>query len=208
MTDGIREYGRTVGGIGWPGEKPGFVVVIGEDWYPPIGKTVCDCHLLAEYESYHLQEIYQQCAEMAAKHDVTTYYGRWVQQPCWALRDFNAGLNRVATRQIDFQPAPFSSSESSGGRRGEIAYHMSVVRDKLRVEAKSLFFGQVPNSLTVQRFSEVAPEDAARATDEDYPALAALGYAVTFLVSFPPAWDEFKEEHNTMTETRSRVTGY
>jgi hypothetical protein len=208
MTVTIREYGRTVGGIGWPGDKPGFAVVIGEDWYPPIGKTVCDCYLLAEIETYDLQDMFRWCAEMAAKHGVDAFYGRWVQQPCWALRDFNQGQNRVATRQIDFQPAPFSSSESSGGRRGEIAYHMSVVRDKLRLENKSLIFGDVPGSLTVKRFSEVTPEAAAKATDEDFPALAALGYAVTFLSSFPPMWEEFKEERNPNTETRSRVTGY
>lgn len=208
MTGGIREYGRTIGGIGWPGDKAGFVVVIGEDWYPPIGKTVCNCYLLDEFESYDLQDLLYACSEMAVKHDVSTFYGRWIQQPCWALRDFNEGLNRLAARQIDFQPAPFSSSESSRGRRGEIGYHMNVVRSKLRVENKSLFFGKVPDSLMVKRFSEVTPENAARATDEEHPALAALGYAVTFLASFPPHWDEFQDERNPQTETRSIVTGY
>ena len=49
--DADRKYSRIIGGIGWPGNKPGFLVVIGEDYYAtdPQGK-IRHLHLLVPYK--------------------------------------------------------------------------------------------------------------------------------------------------------------
>jgi len=68
-------YGRIVGGVGWRGKRPGFIVAVGEDLEPD--KNLNDSHLwvLREYESEDTLKMLNKALELRDFESVTPWIG-------------------------------------------------------------------------------------------------------------------------------------
>ncbi len=197
------EIGRIVGGIGWPGEKPGFAVVVGEDLYPPVGSRVYHCYLLAEVEEQDTGQLMGRCTELAGYYktlgsEALDFYGRYHESNIHFLNLWNADARKRGMSEFCLYQAPFSDN-------GLIGYHINILLDRLRPERKTLHLS-LKDSKLAGYLQEIPPNEISSATDVQYPAVTALGYVVSFLTIHEPYSGE-EEEYQT-PQGRNPHTGY
>ena len=188
--------GRIVGGFAWPGEKPGFAVVLGEEQAPEIGdRTVYHMHLLDTAEDMDVHKLIEAAAVLASRFKFHGYYGR---RDTWGMATMRFREDqRLPT--VNIGHAQFSEG-------GKIRYHADKLKVCLMPNAKTLH-GIEGTSL--QGYLEmVEPEEYLELSEEKHPALAALGYAVDFLTSYPPDWDEQYYVSKQTVRDADKVTGY
>lgn len=185
-------FQRVVGGIAWPGERPGFVCVVGEESYfrPPY-----QLHLLAEAEEEDTAQLIHRCSELKAIWKIQDFYGRLDETVLRYLELSNEQARGRHERPFEILAAPFSN--------GSIGYHLQLLKDRLQPSQKSLHLGfesKVPGAIL-----ELPVDQVFKANDEQYPAVAALGYAVSALVVWPPLdedpaeareWQLYEREYN------------
>ena len=199
-TDEKRTYRRVVGGIAWPGNSPGFGVVVGEDMTPPVGVKDPYLYLLGEVEGPDVHTLFKRCVELAVKYHASCFYGRYDQAMVNSLNLWNRNAREQGTGVLSFDSALFS-------KEGEISYHLNAIRGLLLPERKMLHLTDVVESPQLPAYIQALPPNIyATATDIEYPAVAALGYAVTLLVEFRTDYEEDEEERNI--DNIDPITGY
>ena len=195
-----RELGRIIGGLAWPaGDNPAFAVIVGEDLYPRLGDKVRHCYLLSEVEESDLERLFERCVYLlehlrSAGTKVEAFFGREHHSN---MRFLDLWC-RDKRKELPFFYAPNSDD-------GLIGYHIDILRKRARNMTLHLFEGCKLRSY----IEEVGRNEVTKATDSEYPAVAALGYAVTRLTEFDP--DEEQEEVEDYPfegSGRSPVTGY
>jgi hypothetical protein len=80
--------------------------------------------------------------------------------------------SRLSTLSVS--GAPFSDD-------GSLQYQLSIVKDKLRVEQKSLFLGEAP---LAGLLTEIQAGELVDIRDSEHPLIASLCYAVSALVTW------------------------
>jgi hypothetical protein len=182
---GERLYQRVVGGLAWPGERPGFAVVVGEtaSWRPPYHQ-----YLITEIESPNVGELIRHCHELTKKCWVSAWYGRTDGEHTEILAYHNRQARARRERPLSLRSAP----ESDGGR---LLYHVNLLLSRLDAANKSLYFNaesRLPGYLSeLQSFADIS-----KAKAEDFPAVAALGYAVAALTTY-----KFRGKDEIVTES-------
>ncbi|MBW2065013.1 MAG: hypothetical protein JRJ03_08775 [Deltaproteobacteria bacterium] len=179
------EMTRVVAGLGWPAEKPGFLVVVGEELFfePPFPKTGVEFryHVIAESEQTDLSKLIKTATASKNRFEIQTYYARLKSSKSKELPALHylEQHNRTAFAQgvapLYVVEAPFAED------RGLLSFHLNVVKGLLRPEKRTLFIP--PTSALNAALLEV-PDDVSRVKDVDFPAVAALGYAVAALVTW------------------------
>lgn len=166
------EFGRIIGGLGWPGEQPGFAVVLGEEynWRPPH-----HVHLLTEYEDADLSRLLQRCVELVSEYVISDFVGRHAEEQIEYLRLWNARAREQKMSTFILSRPPFED--------GGLSYHLQIVKDRLAASQKSLFLSK--DSKLPGYLLELSSDQALKATDFQHPAIAALAYAVTTLTIRP-----------------------
>lgn len=170
-----RVYQRIFGGIAWPGERPGFVVVVGEvkDYKPPY-----HAYVIAEFEGELVSELIRRCLELKSECQVSAFYGLIKDE---SNMHFLSLLNRQASQQhkptLLIEPAP--SSENA-----LINYHINILLSRLSKNNKTLHLS--PSSKLPGYLQELQATDLHQAKAKDYPAVAALGFVVSALTVFVP----------------------
>jgi hypothetical protein len=76
---------------------------------------------------------------------------------------------------MEILAAPYSNT-------GVIASHINILRHRLHPDKKSLHLGA--SKILPGALQEIAVDELASATDTDFPAVAALGYAVAALTEW------------------------
>lgn len=183
-----RIYQRVVGALAWPGSGPGFAVVVAEEL---VRRPPAPAYLIAEVEAQHAGELIAQCAELGRDCAVAAWYGRTDDRESM---DFLSFYNREAALRREPAFTLRSAPYSDGGR---ISYHLNILLSRLKAGDKTLHLYEesgLPGFLM-----EVQAADMVRARADDFPAVAALGYAVAALsvyerkeIEFPeaaPQWD-------------------
>lgn len=204
-TDEKRTYRRVVGGIAWPGDFPGFAVVIGEESYPAVGSKDYHLYVLAEAEEMDVHQLFRRCADLSVKYsvkyDVFPFYGRRDQAMMSLLNLWHRDARDNRRDVFDFDSALNSDN-------GNISYHINVVKELLLPERKILHLSDVIEKPKLPaHIQSLPPNVGSIPTDIEYPAVAALGYAVTFLKSF--RYDDYEEdEEERSTDTVDPITGY
>lgn len=199
-TDEKRTYRRVVGGIAWPGDFPGFAVVIGEESYPANGSKDHHLYVLAEAEEVDVHQLFGRCAELSGKYDVFSFYGRRDQAMMSLLNLWHRDARDNRRDVFDFDSALNSDN-------GNISYHINVVKELLLPERKILHLSDVIEKPKLPaHIQSLPPNVGSIPTDIEYPAVAALGYAVTLLAEF--SYDYEEEEEERSTDTVDPVTGY
>lgn len=171
--------GRVVAGIGWPSEKPGGVVVVGEELsLHPRGKH--KMYLLAEAEEADTGNLLARCLEFQSDLKVQFFYGALDLSTQAFLLHFNRKARKDRKPDLFVSQTPYF-------QENVIAYHLNVLKDQLRSDNKMLLLNE--NSCLPGLLGEL-PIAIASVTDKDYPLLTALAFAVTALVSMPFVRDD------------------
>jgi len=184
-TDEKRTYSRVVGGFAWPGNSSGFAVVVGEEIYPAVGSKDHHLYVLAEVEETDVNTLFKRCVELAVKYHASFFYGRYDLAMINSLNLWNRNSLEQGAAIFNFDQALFSDE-------GKINYHLNVIKSLLLPERKFLHLSDIIESPKLPAHIQNLPPNAyATATDTEYPAVAALGYAVTLLVEF--RYEDYEE---------------
>lgn len=182
-TETEKDYRRIVAGLGWPyaGMKPGFLVVVAEDREPDYSLPGSPRHfrVLDELESEILEELHRTCTLFKNKYLLQSIYSdtRSAHMGEWAkLNKQNEERNIKA---VSLALAP------NLDRHDYMDFYMGTVKKPLSVQ-KTLQFGDASN-LRNSFGSLPKAEELVKQQLAEFPALAALGYAVIPLTIHEPA---------------------
>jgi hypothetical protein len=170
-----QEYRRIIGGISWPtAAKAGFAVVLGEDRF--LDKTLGKHHLrvLAEYEHENPTELLRRCAEFEKLYQVTVWYGDPTNQP---MMDFLArsGFSVYVTQ------APYLDDPRV------FDFYVKLIQQRTAFSSKTLHLGE--ESKLRNYCEKVSPDKVdfgLLQASQEYPAVLALGFAVSAMDTWKP----------------------
>jgi len=167
------KYGRIIGGLAWPAVSSWFALVVGEDFDEDPSLGIRHIRVLAEIEDQDPEPFFQKCLEFRQRYQIQDFFGNSEDKPMMELlRDFNRGLEDVSSLSLCLAPFP-----------EDFAYHVRVIRERHNQDRKTLHFGE--KSILSGCLMELSPEEAMKARVYEYPAITALGYAVSYLKSHP-----------------------
>ncbi len=168
-------FSRVVAGIGWPHEKAGAIVILGEELILPV-REAPSIHWLAEFESFDLGELLQKAAEFKNDLKVQFFYTGLDRTADDFVRYFNQRARQNRNQEIYVHRPPNFKMD------GCIGYHLNLLKEILRPESKRLIFGtqsRLPGLL--QEMSNAV----ASLSEKDCPMLTALAYAACPLLLYP-----------------------
>ena len=168
------EYRRVVGGLGWTaGESPGFIVVVGEDYHEDPTLKFRHLRLLAEYEAADTPAIIKRLYDFQNMYLVNPWYGENDNELMMRfVSRFNQALG-PKKKGVYITGAPFVDDVHS------LKFYANHLRNLLGMAKKALHFGE--HSRLPGRLSALLPDDVQMRKVQDYPAIAALGFAVAGL---------------------------
>ncbi len=169
--DRDRVYQRTIAGLAWPGSRPGAICVVGEE---SGFRAPFQHYLLAEAEAADPAEFFKICMDLEGKFKISGFYSRLDEPSLEYLSQWNRRRRESRLSTLSVSGAPFSDD-------GRLQYHLSIVKDKLRVEQKSLHLGE---ARVAGLLTEILTSELADIKDVDNPLIAALAYAVAALVTW------------------------
>jgi len=187
------EYSHIAGGIGWPGEKPGFVVVVA------VEKQQDAFHVLEEAESPTVNGLLSECLELRKKYGhgqgsdlFNFWYGEQKRFDTF-VNDFNYKL-RLIDKNIEgiYIAAPYDSQESNAfeiwSNRIQSCLGNASEKKTLHLENCNRLRNHMQN---------FPPDGAAKGSIEEYPAVTSLGVVVHSLIMLRP-WMEFAKREKTV----------
>ena len=162
------EYRRIVGGLAWPGHKPGFSVILGEELEENKKLKLRHLRVLAEAEDFVVEALLRKSCELAKEYSVDRFLGDIQNEGMMILyRQFRGG---EGLKPIILSNAPLPMNFN---------YYVQTIKGHLSGEKKSLWFG--PDSKLADFLSQLPPDQVLSSSIDDYPAITALGFAVAFL---------------------------
>jgi hypothetical protein len=193
------QFGRIVSGLAWPhGGKPGFVVVIAENLNEDPNLRVRHMTVIKEAETSDVANLVQRCQDWQAECQVQEWFSNTENKPLMAAF---YQLTQDQPYQRKFDP---SRASHSGDRHG-LGYYLPVIKEHLKSNQKILHFGEgskLPGYLN-QMGAEAMSQDPA-----EYPPIAALGYALSYLFENRSDGDEDEQEPLPQPTGRSKIGGY
>ena len=168
------EYRRIAGGLGWPsGESPGFIVVVAEDYHKDPTLKFRHLRLLTEYESMDVSRLVKRLYDFQNTYLVNPWYGENENElMIHFVSRFNKALG-PKKKGIHITGAPFVEDPHS------LRFYANQIKNLMGVAKKALHFGassQLPGQL-----GALTPDDVQMKKVQDFPAIAALGFAVAGL---------------------------
>jgi hypothetical protein len=189
------KYRRIVVGLALPGVRPGFIAVVAEELKKDPTLQVRIYRLLAEAEDPDINALFRKGVDSRGIFKVQEFLGNSENKPLMdILRLFNNGLMEKYIPGLNLSPAPYIKEE------GSFYYYANMVRTHLKQDRKNLYLGE--GSKVARCLQALPPEEILKASSLDFPAIAALGYAVAYLDSWQPNdnadnWrDRIPEESN------------
>jgi len=162
-TETGKKFRRIVGGFAWPGKKnPGFAVAVGEELEPDPATKTRHLWVVGETEDENLEILSRRAAEFLKIYCVEAFYGDSTIEPMMRLLHLSG---------LSLREAPYADNEHS------FRFYVKAVQGYIKPE-KYLHFEK--NSKLPGLLLEVNPEDASLDA-EGFPAMAAIGYAVSHL---------------------------
>jgi len=158
-------FRRILGGVGWPyAEKPGFIVVLGEDLEEDhnLPHSPRHCRVLAEHETPDLEELQRYCHKFRDDFCLTSILGN-PENPIyelWRRRTPNATINVSQPCDVD-------------------KIDLNLVGQLLRRNTegrKTLHFGS--DSKLPGYFTRFVAKRIEKEEIEEYPAIAAFGFVL------------------------------
>ena len=174
------KYRRIVSGFAWPGGKPGVIVVVAEDLNEDLSLNVHNLRVLAEAEDSNVEELLRKCVEFRKHYRVEGFYGDANNKPMMSfLRQFNENLSQKDVQSLWLQNAPFVDDIKA------FEFYVHTIKNHLNPDKKTLHFFE--GSRLSGYLMELPPEEVKSAGVSDYPSIAALGYAISYLDTYGPS---------------------
>ena len=172
-----RVYRRIVGGLAWPYPgKPGFLVVVAENFKEERQSGQRLLWVLAEKEAETIQELRRACRELTDTYLAGPWYGDPSQRAM--VRHLNLPEpheDRRDSKRLIILSAPYRQDPQA------LHYYLQLLGELVRTSQKTLFFGpksRVPGYIL--NLLNLPPEALAGKLAEQ-PPIAALGYAASAL---------------------------
>ena len=193
------KFRYVVGGFAWPGTKPGFglVVGIGYDDDPSQRYPVLQC--LAEIEEPDIVRLIRESVRLRKEYMAFYWYGD-LENP---LNEFLYSINKDLREMKE--PDFWLTSPHNLRQPGSFGYYARLIEDNLKADKKLLFLGEC--SKLKGYVSDFPLEAGVKGTAEEYPAIAALGYAVASARSYRP-WEYYGEKEPEQFLPLDPVAGY
>ena len=185
-------YRQVVGGIAWPsGANPGWAVVLGQDYLKDEVLKKYHFRILAESDFINPTDLLRRCFEYKKQFFANPFYG-------------NTGntvmMDALNNLDVNFyiESAPFVDDP------GCFQYYVSQIRERAMPSKKFLHFGKsskLPGhlmSLPMQRITHTKAQD--------YPAVLALGYALTGAVTYDP--EDMRREQEDVDEANEAIADW
>lgn len=179
-----RVYRRVVAGMQWPGPRPGFAVIVGEEENEDPFLHENHIHIIDEIDGGQIigrdtVGFIRRLAEVRGIHGLESIYGNpGVRSMREMLHYFNENLPDKGRNGLFIEAAPLIDDLRC------FDFCVQVVRKRLVEGRKTLHLGKesrLPGILAG------AGDSVMGAKAEDYPAIAALGYAVGALDAWKPS---------------------
>ena len=183
-----KTYCRVLAGLSFPVSKPGFVVIIAEDYYK-VPNTQCQhMHALAEAEESDTERLFKLCLDLRQRFSVEWIIGNMDNEPMMELLyQFNNGLD--GAQPLNTYPASFPD---------DLSFHVHTIKSVSRSNSRILHLGEC--SALNERLSIITPEDVSGGKASDHPAVMALGYCISYIKDQPR--DPFREQMRRMAQRR------
>jgi hypothetical protein len=171
-----KRYRRILGGLAWAGVNPGFAVVVGEDLGKDEALGVHHFRVLDEVEEARIEDLINRCdmLEIQARDISWTWYTTQSNKPAmefvYAFWDEQRKKGRQA---FSLANAPYVNDPNG------FEFCVNVLKKHLVKDRKSLHLGERSN--LPGYLMNLPSLDISKARPEDYPPIAALGYAVATL---------------------------
>jgi len=171
-----------VGGIAWPGKRPGYGVILARDvrdfW--PGGHLI----LLDEVDSWDLGDLIRRCAALAVKY----------KPKFWVGDQQNAGAARfLMEHRGEGQASAFYVHHSAVLDMPRMyPYILATIKGLLQEDTRRLF---LKGSKILADLGAIVPEEIPFIEPGEYPAIEALGYVVAELES-DARWRPVKERRH------------
>jgi hypothetical protein len=184
------ELARVVGGLGWPAEKAGCCVVVGEEAIEPkFPKTSFEYryHLLDELHEADMARLIQAATAFRKTYEVSSFYARLKRtekKPLPAqhfLEVWNTTSFQRGVAPLYLVDAPHTQD------RGLISFHLNVLKALLKAAQRTLF---IPSTSLLNAQLLEVPTDVTSLIDTDFPGPAALAYACAALATWRQDRDE------------------
>ena len=193
------DFRRIWAGIGFPGQQPGFITIIGEQHrliIHPYQQTV-HFRLIAEYESWDVEELLNKTILFRADHQVSAFFGRTSRENDYSIRDFNDKGYDKRLPWVDIREAPLVDTE---GDRGRIGYHINALRTLIKDGI--LHKNELQGSALHRYLMEIPQANLQEITDKQHPAVASLSYVCVALSELGEDQDERQmvDEANSIIE--------
>lgn len=191
------EYRRVVGGISWPfGDKPGFIVVIAENYPKDVRLKLRHLKVLEEYESRETEKLVKRLYDLQNTFLVSMWYGETENLLMMHFIDrFNQRLPQKKKKKgVFIAEAPFADDNHN------LRLYAHQIRNKILPTKKSLHFGN--NSRIPGYFSGMQDEDIRKDKAQKHPIIAALGFVIAGLDE--PYFDipKDREMHEQLAQSR------
>jgi len=173
-----KAFRRVVAGVAWPGIKPGFLVIVAEDEAEDSLLHERHLWLMAETEERDMTEFIRRCSQWRGIYSVDNLYGdpsnNAAKELVW---QFNTNVTDKNNNGLYIEKAPLIEDPKS------FEFCVQIIRRHLPETRKTLHLGadsRLPAILAS------AGDLVMTAQADDYPAIAALGYAVGALDVWKP----------------------
>jgi hypothetical protein len=180
--DSGARYRRILGGLAWPGVNPGFAVIVAENFAKDHALDVHHLRVLDETEEPRIEDLINWCGMIEAncRNVSWCWYTCLNNRPAMEfVYPFWEKLKETGRDGFSLVNAPYAEDQ-----RG-FEFCVNMLKKHLVKDRKSLHLGEkskLPGYLMNLQMMDLRKEQA-----EDYPAIAALGYAVATLASWPTA---------------------
>ncbi len=174
-------YRRIVGGVGWGGKRPGFIVVVGEDFEQDKSLGARHLWVLKEFEAESTKKLLEKCMEFKCNNGAQNWYGDISN-----LIEMNsvekANKELSYRNHLYIKKAPFSDDPEA------FTFCVRII-EKCLSPHKFLHFEESKIPAYLQ---EISQENRDSLKVGDYPAIAALGYAIGYLNTYePPSMEDY-----------------
>jgi len=184
------KYGNISGGIVWPGTKGGFGVIVAREFFEDVRSREYPYRLLVEFSELDLRTLIERILEFDSLFDKCD---KWYTDTSneTAIRIFRE-LNKYSN--IRLVNAPFLDTKSA------FSYLIDTISKHISKE--TLKFSQKSN---FEAYLNDVPRDSIdKAKFEDYPAISALGFALSGMEVRKPA----SVRHSAREKDRKRAQDY
>ena len=163
-------FDRIKGGIGWPGELEGAVVILGE---ATLHDTV-HRFVLAEAYFQNYGDLTSAVMKLQQELDVSEWYGRHVPGSEEYLSIFNRGAFNKGKPSLNITDPP--------GVDDRLQFQVELIKDSVKADDKRLHFFE---DSSLPAVLQGLPTKLYMLTNLENPPVAALGAVLSSLEEFP-----------------------